>query len=218
MLIHLYYTYLSEENHENLLQNSLAKFPIDFQQRIKKFRRWQDAQFSLLGRVMLFKGIEEVKKQNYDNREIKYTTHNKPYFEDSLIEFNISHSGEIVVCALSDDDQMGIDIEVITNIELNDFKSQMTQKEWRTVNDSQNQQETFFKYWTQKEAVIKAHGHGLSLPLKSFEISDNTTKINGQLFYLKEVQIDKNYKCYISSKTNMDEVIVKKYNTINNSI
>jgi 4'-phosphopantetheinyl transferase len=217
-LIHLYYTYLSEENHEKLLQNSLAKFPSDFQERIKKFRRWQDAQFSLLGRVMLFKGIEEVKRQNCDNREIKYTLYNKPYFEDNLVEFNISHSGEIVVCALSDEHQMGIDIEVITNIELNDFKSQMTDKEWITVNSSPDKPSNFFKYWTQKEAVIKAHGHGLSLPLKSFEISNNSTQINGQVFHLKEVQIDKNYKCYISSKINMDEVIVKNYNTTSNLI
>ncbi|SHL04278.1 4'-phosphopantetheinyl transferase family protein [Flavobacterium chilense] len=217
-MIHLYYTYLSKENHEKLLQNSLAKFPSDFQDRIKKFRRWQDAQFSLLGRVMLFKGIEEVKKQNCDTSEIKYTMYNKPYFEDSLVQFNISHSGEIVVCALSDEHQMGIDIEAITNIELQDFKSQMTEKEWRTVNDSNDKRETFFNYWTQKEAVIKAHGHGLSVPLKSFEIRDNTTQINDQVFYLKEVNIDKNYKCYISSKINMKEVIVKKYNTISNLI
>jgi len=205
---------LSKENHENLLQNSLAKFPSDFQDRIKKFRRWQDAQFSILGREMLFKGIEEVKKQNCPIGEIKYTMYNKPYFEDSLVEFNISHSGEIVVCALSDEHQMGIDIEVITNIELQDFKSQMTEKEWSTVNNSGDKRETFFNYWTQKEAVIKAHGQGLSLPLKSFEIRDNSTQINDQIFYLKEVSIDKNYKCYISSKINMDEVIVKKY-TIN---
>lgn len=214
-MIQLYYTYLSEKNHEDLLQNSLVKFPADFQNKIKKFRRWQDAQCSLLGRIMLFKGIEELKKQNYDNREIKYTIYNKPYFEDSLVEFNISHSGEIVVCVLSDEHQIGIDIELITNIELQDFKSQMTEREWNTLNNSNDKIDAFFKYWTQKEAVIKAYGHGLSLPLKSFEIQDNSTQINDQTFYLQEVTINKNYKCYISSEINMDEIIIKNYNPYN---
>lgn len=214
-MIQLYYTYLSEKDHEGLLKNNLAKFPTDFQNKIKKFRRWQDAQSSLLGRIMLFKGIEELKKQNYDNREIIYTTYNKPYFEDRLVEFNISHSGEIVVCALSDEHQIGIDIELMTNIEIPDFKSQMTDREWNTLNDSHDKTDAFFKYWTQKEAVIKAHGHGLSLPLKSFEIHDDLTQINNQTFYLKEVTIHKNYKCYISSKTNMDEILIKNYNPNN---
>ncbi|MFP7658469.1 4'-phosphopantetheinyl transferase family protein [Chryseobacterium proteolyticum] len=210
-MIQLYNTYLSEKNHEDLLQNSLVKFPADFQ----KFRRWQDAQCLLLGRVMPFKGIEELKMQNCDKREIKYTTYNKPYFDDNLVEFNISHSGEIVFCALSEEHQIGIDIELITNVDFQNFQSQMTEREWNTLNASDNKIDAFFKYWTQKEAVIKVYGHELSLPLKSFEIQDDSTQINYQTFYLKEVTINKNYKCYISSKINMDEIIIKNYNPNN---
>ena len=209
-MIYIYYSYLSEENHESLLKNDLPKFPVDYQEKIKRYRRWQDAQLSLLGRKLLFNGIEEIYRHNALDKVIKQTKYNKPYFDDNLIEFNISHSGDIVVCALSDEHEIGIDIEIIKDIEIDDFKFQMTEKEWDKIIISNNKKNAFFDYWTQKEAVIKAHGHGLSLPLKSFEIIDNKTKINEENFYLKEIKIDEMYKCYISLKVNINKISVKK--------
>lgn len=211
-MIYIYYSYLSEENHESLLKNVLPKFPADYQEKIKRYRRWQDAQLSLLGRILLFKGIEEIYNQKPHNKEIKYTKYNKPYFGDNLIQFNVSHSGEIVVCALSDEHEIGVDIEIITDVEIDDFKFQMTEKEWDKIIISSNKKDSFFDYWTQKEAVIKAHGHGLSIPLKSFEISADTTQINGKKFFLKEIEIDQQYKCYISLYENINEISVKKHN------
>ena len=201
VLIYIYYSYLSKENHECLLKNDLPKFPADYQEKIKRYRRWQDAQLSLLGRIVLFKGIEEIYNHDAHNKVIKHTKYNKPYFDNDLIRFNISHSGDIVVCALSDEHEIGIDVEIVTDIEIEDFKSNITEIEWNKIVSSNNIKDSFFDYWTQKEAVIKAHGQGLSIPLTSFEISDNTTKIEEEKYYLKEIKIDKNYKCYISLKT-----------------
>ena len=186
------------------------QFPNDYQDKIKRYRRWQDAQLSLLGRILLFKGIEETYKQKPDAKEIMQTLYNKPYFEDNPVLFNISHSGDIVVCALSDRHEVGIDVEIITDIETADFKSQMTEIERNKIVLSDNKKEAFFEYWTQKEAVLKAQGHGLIVPLKSFEVLDNTTEINGEKYYLSEVKIDKNYKCHISLKTDGTKIYLKR--------
>lgn len=215
-MIYIYYSYLSEENHDSLLKNDLPNFSEAYQDKIKRYRRWQDAQLSLLGRILLFRGIEEAGLFYPKDKEMKYTKYNKPYFEDSLVQFNISHSGEIVVCALSDESEIGIDIEIATEIEIDDFKFQMTKKEWERVTMSSNKKNAFFDYWTQKEAVIKAHGQGLSIPLKSFEISADSTKINEEKFYLKEIKIDEMYKCHISLKTDINEISVKSIMQIHN--
>jgi len=209
-LIYIYYSYLSEENHESLLKNDLPQFPVDYQEKINRFQRWQDAQSSLLGRILLFKAIEENYKQKPEHKEIMQTLYNKPYFQDNSVLFNISHSGEIVVCALSNEHEIGIDVEIMTNIETDDFKYQMTEKEWDKILISTNKKEAFFDYWTQKEAVLKAQGHGLIIPLKSFEVLDNTTKINEEKYYLTEIKIDKNYKCHLSLKTDISEIYLKK--------
>jgi 4'-phosphopantetheinyl transferase len=46
------------------------------------------------------------------------------------------------------------------------------------------QVEAFFHIWTQKEAFIKAHGEGLSLPLKDFSVSIDPNK-PGRLLSIK---------------------------------
>lgn len=209
-MIYIYYSNISKENHENLLKNELVKFPTDFQEKIKRYRRWQDAQLSLFGRILLLRGIKEIYNQDYQDNEIQYTKYNKPYFEDDLIHFNISHSGNIIVCAITDKSEIGIDIEIITNIEIGDFKSQFTENEWNKIVLSNNKKEAFFDYWTQKEAVVKAYGYGLTIPLKSFEILENKTIINNEKFYLQELKIDTKYKCYLSLKVDFSEVLVKE--------
>ncbi|GIQ60768.1 4'-phosphopantetheinyl transferase [Flavobacterium collinsii] len=209
-MIYIYYSYLSKENHENMLKYDLPKFPVDYQEKIKRYRRWQDAQLSLLGRILLFNATEEIYNHNPYDKEIKHTKYNKPYFDNDLIRFNISHSGNIVVCALNDENEIGIDIEIINDIEIEDFKSQLTEFEWNKIVLSRNKKDTFYDYWTKKEAVIKAHGDGLAIPLSSFEILENTTRINEENFYLKEIKIDEKYKCFVSLKTEINEISLKR--------
>lgn len=211
-MIHIYYAYLSEKNHENLLKTNMQKFPKDYQDKIKNFRRWQDAQSSILGRLLLYKGIKKINKIDIQYDDLKYTKYQKPYLENSSLKFNISHSGEIVVCALCNNYEIGIDIEIMTSIELLDFKGQMTSKEWDSILSSNNSKKSFFEYWTQKEAVIKAHGSGLAIDLQSFEILNNTTQIKDEKFFLKKIMIDENYKCYIAQNVNINQISIKKYN------
>lgn len=208
-MIYIYYSYLSERNHESLLRNNLPDFPEDYQAKIRRFRRWQDAQASLLGRVLLFTGLKEAGWLSPADKELKYTSYHKPYFENHPLQFNISHSGEIVVCALSDQGEIGIDIEIISDILIEDFKFQMTENEWNKISTSTNAKNAFFEYWTQKEAVIKAHGHGLTIPLQSFEINENATSIQGEKFHLKEIKIDEKYQCALSLKTTIKDVVLK---------
>jgi 4'-phosphopantetheinyl transferase len=177
-----------------------------------RYRRWQDAQLSLLGRVILYKVVKEVFNKDYTEDGIKYTKYNKPYFDKNSVKFSISHSGEIAVCAVCDHSEIGIDVELISKIDIDDFKTQMTSNEWNKIMNSINKNNAFFDYWTQKEAVIKGYGQGLTIPLTSFEITDNKTMILEEEFFLKEIFISKKYKCHISSNSSIDKVSVKKIN------
>jgi len=209
-LIYIYYSYISEDNCESLFENELPKFSPDYQDRIRSYRRWQDAQLSLLGRVILFKAIEQIYNYDPSSKEILQTKYNKPYFKDDPVQFNISHSGEIVVCAICEKSLIGIDIEIISEISIEDCKWQMRENEWDTIISSDKIEESFFNYWTQKEAVIKANGLGLTIPLTTFEVLDGIAQINDQKFFLKEIKIDERYKCYISSDRDIDEFFLKK--------
>lgn len=209
-MIYIYYSYISEDNCESLFENELPKFSPDYQDRIRSYRRWQDAQLSLLGRVILFKAIEQIYNYDPSSKEILQTKYNKPYFKDDPVQFNISHSGEIVVCAICEKSLIGIDIEIISEISIEDCKWQMRENEWDAIISSDKIEESFFNYWTQKEAVIKANGLGLTIPLTTFEVLDGIAQINDQKFFLKEIKIDERYKCYISSDRDIDEFFLKK--------
>lgn len=192
------------------MNNYLTNFSLDYQDKIGRYRRWQDAQLSLLGRALLIKGLEN-QSINFVESELKYTPYNKPYFDNINLQFNISHSGEVVVCALSNLGDVGIDIEKINSINIESFKSQMTNYEWDKIHNSEDIKQSFFKYWSQKEAVIKAHGNGLSIPLKSFEIKNNRTTIDTEEFYLKEIEMTNEYSCHLALKNNLETIGIKTY-------
>jgi 4'-phosphopantetheinyl transferase len=151
---------------------------------------------------MLVKGLQEFNNIKFVDSEIKHTNYNRPYFPMSNINFNITHSGEIVACAISSENRIGVDIEKIKFIRVKDFRFQMTELEWKRITDSENQISAFYCYWTPKESVIKAIGGGLSIPLKSFEINENETSLCNQQWNLEELLIDTKYKCRMALMVN----------------
>lgn len=205
------YSEISEKAHESRMQKYLDFVGSKFINKILNYRRWQDRQSFLLGRLMLAECFKIYGLSSNEINNLQYTNFGKPFLSSNAVFFNISHSGNFVVCAITDKSEVGIDIQLISTITLDDFKSQLTEKEWSKILLSDNKNEAFFDYWTQKEAVIKAHGSGLSLPLKSFDVLDNTTSINGEKYYLKEFYIAKRYKCYIAQKENIFDFSIKEF-------
>lgn len=90
-------------------------------------------------------------------------------------DFNLSHSGDRAVLAISDEDEVGIDLERMRPIEHLDLaKRYFHRNEVSAIavpRDVEAQRRAFFLIWTLKEAVVKAIGCGLSIPLDSFEVS-----------------------------------------------
>ncbi|WP_136668997.1 4'-phosphopantetheinyl transferase superfamily protein [Flavobacterium sp. H122] len=191
------YAQIDEERHSYLLEKYLHTFPEDFVSKVQKFRRWQDAQLSLLGRVLLDSGLKSY--FNITNSKIIYNPKGKPFLHNQDVFFNISHTSDLVVCSIANF-PVGIDVEKLdSKFEYNDFKYQMTKNEYEIIKNSTNTVESFYSYWTEKEAVIKAHGNGLQIPLNSFELKNQECLIDEETFYVKNVFINEKYKCNIAS-------------------
>ncbi|AZA54602.1 4'-phosphopantetheinyl transferase family protein [Chryseobacterium sp. G0201] len=191
------YTFINEFKHKHLLDKYLHVFCEDFQNKIQKHRRWQDAQLSLLGRVLLNYGLSNYYYINETN--IHLSTDNKPFLKEQNIHFNISHSNNLVVCAIGDF-PIGIDVEFLDEkIDYLDFQSQMTIVEFYEIHHSRDKTKSLFTYWTKKEAVIKADGRGLQIPLDSFEVLKNECLIDNEKFFVKEIFIHKNFVSHIAS-------------------
>jgi len=110
----------------------------------------------------------------------------KPEIVDPPIplRFNISHTDNLIICAVMLNDDIGCDVENIlrTSDLLSIAKYSFSENE---INDlvmqpTAKQASRFFDYWTLKESYIKAWGLGLSIPLKdfSFTLPDQHQKEN----------------------------------------
>jgi 4'-phosphopantetheinyl transferase len=94
---------------------------------------------------------------------------------ESRIEYNVSHSHEMALCAVALDQELGVDIELLRapfNFEgiANQFFAVEEVRVLRGLPDESRLQ-GFFTCWTRKEAVLKAVGAGLSIPLNKVVVS-----------------------------------------------
>jgi 4'-phosphopantetheinyl transferase len=102
-------------------------------------------------------------------------THGKPALTDHKLEFNISHSGDFALIAITQECRVGIDVERIrsgisSHVIAQQYFSKQEFAELQSL-PLEQRETAFFTCWTRKEAYIKAQGLGLSLPLESFDVS-----------------------------------------------
>lgn len=108
--------------------------------------------------------------------QLRYGEKGKPILATpSRIRFNVSHSGDLAVFALTSDCDIGIDIEKIRSIPdrheiANRFFCPEEARELALLGAT-DQERGFFLCWTRKEAYIKAIGDGLSAPLDAFQVT-----------------------------------------------
>jgi 4'-phosphopantetheinyl transferase len=111
--------------------------------------------------------------------KFRYTNHGKPALDanatDSDLQFNLSHSGGVAIYAFSLGRRLGVDVEQIRpqlageDIARRYFAAREVAE--LLALPTHMRPEGFFLCWTRKEAYVKAHGAGLSLPLDSFAVS-----------------------------------------------
>jgi 4'-phosphopantetheinyl transferase len=95
----------------------------------------------------------------------------------SALEFNLSHSGDLALIAVSRGGPVGVDVEArnreIRHIALAErFFSPVERAALRALaHDGKATTEGFFNAWTRKEAYLKATGHGITRGLHHFDVT-----------------------------------------------
>jgi 4'-phosphopantetheinyl transferase len=104
----------------------------------------------------------------------------KPRLADHpSVHFSLSHSGDRAVLAASEQREIGIDIERVRPLDHLDLARRYFHPNEASaiegVKAPGEQLLAFFRIWTLKEAVVKAIGKGLSIPLDTFDVSIATS-------------------------------------------
>lgn len=92
---------------------------------------------------------------------------------DSMLQFNLSHSGELALLAVGKSEPIGIDLEYFsTRPYLGIGENLFSKQETQALSSAPRALKPliFFNIWAQKEAFIKACGLGLSYPTQQFDV------------------------------------------------
>ncbi|WP_243521534.1 4'-phosphopantetheinyl transferase superfamily protein [Bacillus pseudomycoides] len=194
-----------------LFQQLLECVSNEKREKIESFHRKEDAYRGLIADLLVRSLV--MRKYNILNKEIEFQTnfYGKPcLYGFSNFEFNISHSGDWIVCAV-DKFSIGVDVEMIKPIEFDIAKSFCTVAEYDELLsiDSLKQLDYFYDLWTIKESYVKAIGKGLTIPLNSFlvkrhnsnhiEIIKNNKKTP---YFIRQYDIDDQYKLSVCAMHN----------------
>jgi len=128
-------------------------------------------------------GLRAIVSQyvNLQPSQLRFLTnpYGKPSIKNNLngdeIRFNLSHSQNLALVAITRGRSVGVDVEHIRP----DFAEERIARRFFSPQEVESllsfpiekRIDAFFACWTRKEAYIKAKGEGLSMPLDQFDVS-----------------------------------------------
>jgi 4'-phosphopantetheinyl transferase len=148
-------------------------------ERARRFRFQNGQRHYTVTRGLLRKLLGGYLKRDPKGINLVYSRYGKPALANPVPEmdlrFNVSHSHGMGLLAFQLGGNIGVDIEKFRP----DFATQeiadrfFAREEATVLRDLSDSEKpvAFFRCWTLKEAVIKGHGMGFSLPLAQFVVS-----------------------------------------------
>ena len=138
----------------------------------RRYARLADSVKHLAGRALARQALRATFGQDAAG-PFALTPYGKPYCPRCGAHFSISHSGELVWLAVCREGPVGVDVEAMRPLpELAELAARLHPREQAHIlsKAADERAEAFYRCWTRKEAVLKALGRGLSLPLDSFAV------------------------------------------------
>jgi 4'-phosphopantetheinyl transferase len=147
--------------------------------RMARYRFVKDQQDYLFARGMLRILLGAYLELSPERLCFSYSSQGKPSPANSdlkgRVSFNLSHTNGAAMLAVCQAGEIGVDIEAEReDVEVEQIASRFfspAEREQLMQLPEQDRRAAFFRCWTRKEALLKAKGGGLSLPLDVFDVS-----------------------------------------------
>jgi 4'-phosphopantetheinyl transferase len=148
-------------------------------EKAERFHFQADRERHVVGRALVRVLLGYLLAIKPDEIAFRYSEAGKPSLtaaqNSADYQFNVSHSGDLILVAVTARRAIGVDVEKIREeVELDAiaarFFSQRERADLAAVSPDQRRG-AFFACWSRKEAFIKATGAGLGRPLEAFDVS-----------------------------------------------
>jgi 4'-phosphopantetheinyl transferase len=156
----------------------------DEQDRANRLRLEQLKRRFIVGRGTLRVILGRYLNAPPEKIKFEYHANGKPSLADGLLQpelrFNLSHSEEIVLLAVTQKHEVGIDLEYLrSSLDAGKLANQFFSPSERIELEAlpaDKRLDSFFSGWTRKEAYLKARGEGMTHPLDHFSVSMDCDK------------------------------------------
>lgn len=196
--VHLWCAYDEEITSSTLLSQYHDLLSQDEQEQQKRFyfekNRHQYLVTRALVRTVLSSYMPKINPKKWQFEKNQY---GKPKVVnpslDFPVEFNISHSDKLVVIAVANGVDVGVDVEyILRDRKVMDVVDRCFSKQETDALKSLSGEEKYHRFydlWTLKEAYVKARGMGLSIPLDKFSyrfVENNKISITFDTEHVKD--------------------------------
>jgi len=173
-VVHVWRCALDQE--DNRLERLRRTLEPDELERASRFHFEKHRRHFIVARGFLRSVVARYLETQPEALRFVYGAYGKPGLaSEHGLRFNLSHSNEVALLAVTLDAELGVDVEHIRA----DFASEdiarrfFSRAEVETFNalPKEEQVAAFFRCWTRKEAYIKAIGKGLSQALDAFDVT-----------------------------------------------
>lgn len=146
--------------------------------RASRFRFEHDRMQYVVGRTLLRLLLAAYLQTDARTIGFHYTSKGKPELlgadEQRKLQFNLAHSGGMILLGFTRTRKIGVDVEQIRqDLEVNEIAERFFSTSERLYLASlplSQRFDAFFRFWTRKEALLKGTGEGLSVTLDSFSV------------------------------------------------
>jgi 4'-phosphopantetheinyl transferase len=174
--IDLWCTYISDIGDEALWARYDALISEDERARQARFRFARDRRRYLVTRALVRTVLSRYAAVRPQDWTFSTGPHGRPAISAShlapSLEFNISHSADLVMLGITSDRMLGIDVESIDarEADIDGLDRYFAPEESAALLSlpPPARRQRFFDLWTLKESYIKARGMGLAIPLDRF--------------------------------------------------
>lgn len=193
-------------------------------EKINNFKFQKDKLLSAGAWILLKHSLKKF-DVNIDDYAVEFEKYDKPYLKKCPLKFNLSHSGRVVMCAISNN-SIGCDVEII-----NDYDHKLTNYCMNTdeinnlvIDDNLAVKSmNFYTLWTIKESIMKCLGSGLTIDPKDITIkkiddkydfilkNQNMWNPKNKIMSLYNFQIDKNYCFSVCDYDENKECVTKQF-------
>ena len=205
-MIWVNYTRLNGVLPEPVINSFLHQLPPPKASAIARLSDSKQATASVLGLVLLGQGAKQLGVVDFNYDQLIFSPAQKPTCSLG-IEFTITHSANIVACAVNLASPLGIDTETraIHNAQI--LQHVFSDSEQALI---QSDNQHYLDLWVKKEAVAKATGHGLPA-MKTIVLDEERAHYNKQLWYLHRLRLDANEVSYLACHQPQPDIQIQKH-------